>query len=62
MTGWCVCGGVCHVTGAAVDGCGVRAVRDVRRRGKRVGDQTDHGASVGHVCEGLRCVETCERA
>ena len=47
---------------AAVDGCGVRAVRDVRRRDNRVGDQTDLGKSVGEVCEGLRCLQTRELA
>ena len=46
-------------------GCGrggVRKVREVRRCGNRVGDQTDHGASDGDVGEELRCLETCELA
>ena len=57
-----VCDGRCHVSGAAADACGVRKVREVRRRGNRVGDQTDHGASDGDVGEELRCLETCELA
>ena len=39
--------------------CG-RAVREVRERCKREGDQTDHGASDGVVCARLRFLYWCE--